>query len=103
MLLQENFNIHQYRARFIELCRREAQPGPFSYYFSRKMLGNPISFIVTRSELHTMTDEELLFPYLFVSVAYRSTIDPRACPFSFYTYLIRKGVSGQSETRRYSC
>jgi hypothetical protein len=98
VLFREGFNIHQHRERFIELCKRGAQPGPFSIVFPGENVGNPISLIVPRTELRTLTDAELMFPYLFVSVAYRSTIDDRDRPFSFYTYLLRKKVGDQTET-----
>ncbi len=95
----DGFNIQGYREDFIERCRRHQDGEPVSILFpDTPETPRPLSLIT--GDLRTMAavagGKELLWPYLFISVVYKTAIDSKI-GFSFYTYLVRKGVSGTSD------
>ena len=77
----------RYRNQFIELCRRHWQAETQFVIFPGEEHTVPNSHIVGPSGLHLIGGR--LYPDLFVSLSYRSTINPDSRPFSFYTYMIR--------------
>jgi hypothetical protein len=94
--IHEGFVVETYRNNFIAQCRLHLEGEQTSIIFpDSKPEPKSLKLILGRDQLRTMAavvgGEELLWPYLFIGVWYKTAIDSKI-GFSFYTYLVRRGA-----------